>query len=107
MSTDKLASLLTRPRPRTDSEPYEHWLAEAYMDAQDARIAELEARSDDFTQYIQFEKEEAKVAELEREIREAYEIILNCNPIGEGIAMLARKWVHGFRKRNAERENGQ
>lgn len=26
------------------------------MNAQDARIAELEARSDDFTQYIQFEK---------------------------------------------------
>jgi hypothetical protein len=86
MSNDKLPALPPRPKPRTDWEPYEHWVAETYMDAQDTRIAELE-----------------------REIRELKQKGQSlCQKLGEGLVDKAEENMQAMRlERNAERKNGQ
>ena len=45
-----------------------------------------------------------RIADLEREIREAHIILLNCQPIGDRTAKRAQRWLKRFR-RNTEREN--
>jgi hypothetical protein len=117
--TDKIPAL--PPRPHFPQIPHKNkwYLREdvvlEHMVAQDARIAELEFKfhatelSFDAEQKLR-KRAEVRIAELEREIREARLMMLQAAQYKHN----TRAWITAFEdwmkrtaKRNAERENGQ